>query len=222
MRKRYFILIFIFLGLIPIYQIPAVKKDFTDLYPNNDAAAQSLQTFRNKKIKEIEVNNIKWLYYCGGQGSETILFLHGMGGAYDLWWQQVLYFEPKYRVISYTLPPPISSLKQAAEGIEAILKQEKVTSCNLVGTSMGGYIAQYLVQTMPQHISKAVFGNTFPPNDLIKKENRFTSILVRFLPEAVIAYFAEQNLKKKVLPAASKNQELLAAFLLSLPFSKQS
>ncbi|WP_457610717.1 alpha/beta fold hydrolase [Lutibacter sp.] len=216
--KRIFISLIII--IIGIYLIPAPKTNFFKLYPINDHYSQSLKNFQAKPTKEVTINGIKWIYYVGGSGSKTILFIHGMGGAYNLWWQQIIKFEKSYKVISYTLPEDINSLQKTSEGILKILETEKIDKFYVVGTSMGGYIAQYLVSTIPDRIEKVVFGNTFPPNNLIAKENKTKSKLLPFLPEIVISKLGEKTLDKKIIPAA-KNSKLLKAFLVSLPFSKK-
>lgn len=213
-------LLAIFLILIAIYFIPAPKANFFKIYTNNDSFSKSLKDLQAKPTKEIMVDGVKWHYYTGGKGAKTILFLHGMGGSYDLWWQQITAFEKDYKVISYTLPESINTLKKASNGILKILKAEKVNKFYAVGTSMGGYITQYLVNLIPDRVEKAVFGNTFPPNTLIEKENATKSKIIPFLPEILISKLGEKKMKKELIPAA-KNSELLKAFLPSIPFSKK-
>lgn len=222
MKKKYtkIVLVILALLLISVYFIPASKSDFFKLYVNNDKTAQNLKEFKLRATKEIVINGVKWNYYAGGNGVKTILFIHGMGGSYDLWWQQIAEFEKDYKVISYTLPESIYSLEKTSEGILKILETENVDKFYAVGTSMGGYIAQYLVSIIPNRIEKAVFGNTFPPNNLIAKENETKSKIFPYLPEIIISKLGEEKLNNEIVPAA-KNSPLLKAFLVSLPFSKQ-
>ncbi len=215
----YFLLSVVVL-LVILYQIPAKKADFFKLYKKNDLPAQQLSAFYKKPVKTITVNGVDWKYFSGGKGEHTILLCHGMGGAYDLWWQQVAAFEKDYKIITYTLPDEIDNLQAVKTGLEAILNQEKVDKFYVVGTSMGGYIAQYLVKTMPERVEKAVFGNTFPPNDELVTENQTKFKIVSWLPEIVVGKFGEKSLDEKLLPAAH-HDSLLAAFLPSLPFSKK-
>jgi len=222
MRKNYFIrtLFLLIILLIGSYFIPVPQADFFDLYTKNDKPALSLKEFKNRVTKQITVNNVEWNYLTSGKGKETILFLHGMGGAYDLWWQQVIEFEKDYKIITYTLPEEINSLEKASEGILRILETENIDKLNVVGTSMGGYIAQYLVSSIPNRIEKAVFANTFPPNNLIEKVNATKSKVIPYLPEILLSKLGEKKLNNELIPAA-KNSELLKAFLPSLPFSKK-
>lgn len=206
--------------IITIYLIPAPKGDFFKLYTNNDPVAHRLMNFRARPLKTVRVEGIRWKYYSGGKGEKTLLFIHGMGGAYDIWWNQITALEKEYRVITYTLPKEINSLKKAKAGILAVLEQENVDRIVMIGTSMGGYIAQYLVKTMPARIEKAVFGNTFPPNRLYIKVNKKKRTFIPWLPEIIVWRSAQQELEQKLLPAGH-HDKLLAAFLPGLSFSKK-
>lgn len=92
-----------------------------------------------------------------------------MTGGYDFWWQQMNEFSPTYRVISVTYPP-VDNLADLGKGIVAILDKEKVDSTVVVGSSLGGYLTQYLAAAYPQRVTKAVFGNTFPKNDVLEEK----------------------------------------------------
>lgn len=216
--KKIFLIIIVL--IIILYQIPAKKTDFFKAYKKNDYASQTLRKFYKKETKAITVNGVTWKYLTSGNANKTLLFLHGMGGAYDLWWQQIDFFNKDYKVITYTLPEEIDNLEDALSGIKAILKKENVDKFYAVGTSMGGYIAQYILKKMPERLEKIVFSNTFPPNDDLLKQNKTKSKIIPLLPELVISWFGKKSIQEKLLPAA-QNDSLLKAFLPSLPFSKK-
>ena len=214
------ILILILLILIGVYYYPAPQRDFFELYEHDDEYSQSLKEFQSRTTSLIVVDDVKWNYYSGGKADKTLLFLHGMGGSYDIWWQQVLEFEKEYRVITYTLPQEINTLKKSAKGISAILAQEKVETFIAIGSSMGGYISQYLMNIMPERLEKVVFGNTFPPNKLIKQENIQKERFIPLLPELLLMKLGDKTLKNELIPAG-KYSKLLEAFLPSIQFNKQ-
>lgn len=202
-----------------LYIIPAPKRNFFKIYSDNIPASHKLHNFRSRPLSFVKVDDNTWQYYSGGQGNKTILFIHGMGGGYDIWWNQIFELEKDYKIITFTLPKQIASLGKTSNGIRAILDKENINKITVVGTSMGGYIAQYLVQTMPEKIDKVVFGNTFPPNRLIEKSNRTKRKYLPFLPEIIIAKLVQKEMKQKLLPAGNQDK-LLAAFMQGLPFNK--
>ncbi len=197
-----------------IYVFPVFKKPFARLYIGvPEEISGSLQAFRKQHPhRQLTVNGVVWNYISVGDGDETIVFLHGMGGGYDIWWQQIEALQNRCRVIAPTYPP-VPRLDLLRRGILAILAHEHVDQFNIVGSSLGGYLAQYLVSKDSDRIKKAVFANTFPPNDIIREKSRVTAKLLPLLPEWMVM----RNLRKTTLTAiypASGNSKLVAAYML--------
>ncbi len=153
-------------------------------------------------------------------GKTTVLFIHGMGGTYDIWWQQLQHFEKTHRVIAFTLPAEVSTLAEVERGVQALLDRERVDQLVVVGTSMGGYIAQYLMMRMPHRLRGVVMGHTFPPNAFIRKRHRLLAGMLRLLPAVAIKYYGWHVYRTRVFPAAG-DDPLVRCFLLSKPFSKR-
>ena len=176
---------------------------------------RGLEIFRSSHPPQsITIERETWEYLATGQGEETILFLHGMTGAYDIWWQQINALQDRYRIVSVTYPA-VHSLANLARGILGILEHENIVRVNLAGSSLGGYLAQYLVSQYPNLIQRVCFGNTFPPNALIARQNRGIGMLLPFLPESVVLSSVRKNIKESIYPAANQS-ELVLAFLLEL------
>lgn len=220
MKPKYISLILI-LFIAALYFVPSPQVEFKDNYKMNDEVSKSFESFISLPTKSIEFNDKQWTYFVGGEGEKTIFFAHGMGGSYYMWWQQYYALEKNYKVIAYDLPKGVSSLEEASEGILAILDAENIEKTSIVGTSMGGYITEYVVHKAPGRIDKAVFGNTFPPNRMIKENNEWKSKAATVLPGIIIYALRNQNYKKN-LAASSSNSGLLKAYLLSVPFDKKS
>lgn len=212
MEKIRFIFIGIVVVFILLYAIPNPDKTFNDLYEGEDASAEKLRQFRQQPLKTIAVNGETLNYLVTGSGTRTILFLHGMGGAYDIWFQQIEKLQTDYRIISVTYPP-VRDLHSLAQGILSILDEEKTEKVLVVGSSLGGYVAQYLVARHSDRIEKAVFGNTFPPNTVIKDEYGNLARIIPLLPEGVVMYVYRQNILTKAYPASGYHA-LTNAYLL--------
>jgi len=214
----------IIISIFLAYFVPVKYKNFVKEIQSNKEILEQYEVVKNHPLKKISVNGLEWYYYIkrpeNVKKPKTILFLHGMTGSYDIWWQQLYEFQKNYIVVSYTLPQKVDSLKKVEEGIFTILEQEQLEQIILVGTSMGGYIAQYLTNYYPEKIIGAVFSNTFPPNPIIKKENDLKSKFLRLIPEILFYRFFVSNIKNQILPT-SDNSQILKGFLLSLPITKK-
>lgn len=214
MRNLVMILCVVVLIIMAVYAFPVSKVPFDEVYAKvPEKVSASLLNFRSShNFEQIEVDETTWNYIATGKGPEVILLLHGMTGAYDIWWQIIALLKDRYRIVSLTYPP-LDSLEELSRGIMAILDQEQLTQVNLVGSSLGGYLAQYLIQKHPDKIKKAVFANTFPPNDIIAEKNRIIGKVLPFLPEWVIMRILRGSVDKAIFPA-SGNSEIVRAFII--------
>ncbi|NOY57102.1 MAG: alpha/beta hydrolase [Actinobacteria bacterium] len=184
-----------------------------DLYAHvEEGVRESLSGFRrDRKVRGLRVDDHVWHYVSFGAGDQTILFLHGMGGAYDIWWQQLEAFADRFRVVSVTYPD-VATLAGLRRGLLAILDAEGIDRFGVVGTSLGGYLAQYLVAHDADRIDRAVFANTFPPNDIIAAENVWTAAIASYLPERLVMGVFRKRVASGAVPAAG-GSPLVRAYL---------
>jgi pimeloyl-ACP methyl ester carboxylesterase len=211
MKKALLILIVVLIGL---YLLPVKQFTFDEKYPADDAMSESLRLFRDEPIKTLNFKNQNWTYFVAGQSDTTILFLHGMGGSYDIWWQQLNHFRKNYKVLSLSYPS-VKSLNELSEGIFAILEKEKIQKVVVVGSSLGGYLAQYLAVHHPEKMIKVSLGNTFAPNTENKAKNETLVKVMQWLPEWLVIKTIRAKYNKEVIPAAN-NHPVTDAFLNEL------
>ena len=215
-------LIVLFAALIALYFWPIPKRSFEKLSPKvAKDSSQSLLDFRkNNPLKTININNFAWNYISLGEATETILFLHGMTGAYDIWWQQIEALKSDYRIISVSYPA-VDSLEELSQGVLQILQAENIAKVKVLGSSLGGYLAQYLLAKYPQIITQAVFANSFPPNQIIIQKNKKLGALLPYLPPWLILKTLRKNFHEKVYPS-SANDELTLAYMLEQSYGRMS
>ncbi|HFD39056.1 MAG TPA: alpha/beta hydrolase, partial [Anaerolineae bacterium] len=106
MSKKWLILLIGVALLMAVYLYPGPHASFEELYARVEpSTVASLQAFRRAHPpRSVEVDGAPWEYVSLGDGPETILFLHGMTGAYDIWWQQLEALQEDYRLIAVTYP----------------------------------------------------------------------------------------------------------------------
>jgi len=221
-KKRWLIPLILIIVLAGVYLYPTPTKPFDELYADVETdTINSLVDFRQAHpVQTLDVEGVEWEYLVLGDSFETILFLHGMTGAYDIWWQQMEALQDEYRVISVTYPA-VDSLEDLEQGVMAILEEERVEHFYVVGTSLGGYFAQYLVTREPHDIWGVVFANTFPPNDIIAENNRTIGTLLPYLPEWLVMNVLSGSMRESVYPA-SDYSELVLAFGLEQTYGRMS
>lgn len=221
MRKWIWILVPIALLLV-LYLWPTRAPSFETLYGGVDAeTVKAFQEFRARHPlrKLVTEDGQTWEYLVGGKrDGEVVLFLHGMSGAADIWWRQIEALQDEYRVIAVTYPP-VDSLEEMEAGVLEILDREGVRRANVVGTSLGGYFAQFLASRHPERVLRVVLGNTFPPNDILAQENRTIGMLLPFLPDWVVLRFMRQSVERSIYPSSGYDAFTLA-YLMEMNYGR--
>ena len=177
-----------------------------------DRRIEALREFRRRqRLRSLERGGLVWRYHALGEGPRTLLFLHGMAGAGDIWFQQLEAYARRWRVVAPTYPAT-GSLKELANGVWAVLDAVGARRAVVVGSSLGGLLAQYLVADRPERVERVVFANTFPPGHPEILKGRRLAALARWLPERLVLGMMLRNARRKLVPAAG-GDALLAHYL---------
>ncbi len=109
--------------------------------------------------KEITYQHKRIFYRISGSGKPVIL-VHGFGEDGEVWRHQVEYLEKQFKLIVPDLPGSGKSeqiddmsMEGLAEVIHAIMHDEGIEACPVIGHSMGGYITLALVEKYWNHVS---------------------------------------------------------------------
>lgn len=201
------------LVLLGVYAFPIPKASFRVIYSGvPEAVVAALSSFRRRIApKRFNSGRITWHYHDVGTGENVIVFLHGMGGSGDIWFQQIEALKERFRCIAVTYPP-LPNLDLLRFGILGILEKENISRAHLVGSSMGGYLAQFLAAKDPTRIRKVILGNTFPPNNVIPRRARMGVRYLPWVPEWAIMAGMRRNARRVLFPAAG-DSELVDAYL---------
>ncbi len=122
----------------------------------------------------------KRLYYrVSGRGS-VLMLVHGFGEESSVWDGLLPALEDQYRVIVPDLPGsaeseliPDMTIEGMAEALHAVLHEEEVDTCVVIGHSMGGYITLALAEKYWNHVSAfGLFHSTSYADSEEKKATR--------------------------------------------------
>jgi 3-oxoadipate enol-lactonase len=107
-------------------------------------------------------------YESWGEGDETVVLGHGMGGSHAVWYQQVAFLASHYRVVTWDQrgfgrstgvtgdlgPVP------AVEDMVALFDHLDLEKAHVVGQSMGGWSALGFAIDQPERTSSLVMADT--------------------------------------------------------------
>ncbi len=112
-------------------------------------------------------NNVKIYYEIHGEG-EPLVLIQGLGGTIQSWEKQIGYFAQNFKVITIDnrgaglsdKPDSEYSIELFANDVKSVIDQLDITNINLLGLSMGGFIAQRFYKLYPDLVKTLILGCT--------------------------------------------------------------
>jgi 3-oxoadipate enol-lactonase len=111
--------------------------------------------------------------FCVEEGvGEPLVLIHGLGMSHELWEQQLPEFSKNFRTIAVDLrgfgrsscPSDSGSyaIEKLASDIACVIESLGIKPCHILGTSMGGFVAQMLVLDYPALCRSLILCHTAP------------------------------------------------------------
>jgi maspardin len=182
-------------------------------YKHVPAAQQdTLIKFRAEHIQNhLLVQGADWVYQAGGQGKQAIVFLPGGLGLAEAWFPMFAAFDQNYRTLAVTYSP-VSTMKELTDGIAAVLEAEGIRKTHVLGTSMGGMLAQCFVRQYPDKVDRLILANTAAPDkanaDHLEQHNRHA---LKY-PMWLIRWASVRSLDKHMAAIPPKEREFWKAY----------
>lgn len=126
------------------------------------AGAASLEDIQRRfPILDLRVGDAQWsVRDTAPSGGVPLVLLPGAGGTGDVFYRVMDAMAGARRLISVTYPA-LDDARSLASGIWDVLTALDVPEADLLGSSLGGYLAQSCTLLQPQRIRRAMFANTF-------------------------------------------------------------
>jgi pimeloyl-ACP methyl ester carboxylesterase len=139
----------------------ATPADGPDPYGNPDPEWMRIDW--REHLRTIDVVGAKTNYVEMGDGP-PLVFLHGLGGSWQNWLENIPHFARTHRVIALDLPgfgsspmPPWElSIPAYGRYFRDFLERIGVGRCSLVSNSMGGFIATEIAINEPERVDDLV------------------------------------------------------------------
>lgn len=190
-----------------------------------------------EETKFIQYKNIKVFCRIYGKGKAVVL-LHGLPVDGDIWKEQAEILKDYFHLIIPDLPGsgrsemlangntlPTGrqiSIDDYAELIKAILDEEKISQCTMIGHSMGGYITLAFAEKYPELLNGiGLFHSSAFADDEEKKQTRRKTIefvqkngIEAFLQTMIPNLFAENKHQNKINELINDGKRLSAKSLI--------
>lgn len=121
-------------------------------------AARDAFATRNPEGRET-LNACDWGVIDTGGPGPALLLIPGTLGRADIFWQQIDALAPRLRVIAVSYPAQGGIVDWAGD-LCALLDARGIDRAAVLGSSLGGYVAQYMAGAHPSRVSHLFAANT--------------------------------------------------------------
>lgn len=165
------------------------------------------------------------VYIDGGRG-EAIVLLHGHPLNRTMWRAQIEFLQTNYRVIAPDLrgygetsvAGDVSTMKEMASDVAALLHSLNLEKVILGGLSMGGYVAFEFYHQFPNRVRALILADTKPSTDTEEaRQKRFDSA-EKALKEGM-SPIAEEMLHKALAPQTLETKSETVNFVKEMMLS---
>jgi pimeloyl-ACP methyl ester carboxylesterase len=124
------------------------------------------------RIQSVKLQETLWQYVIAGHSRYPLILLPGEERFAEYWFRLVLALQNKQQVLAITLPA-LDTIAAYTQGLAELLDYLKMPEIDLLGTSLGGCIAQEFVRRYPHRVRRLVLANSFLPDCRLPHLSRF-------------------------------------------------
>ncbi|MCF3935076.1 alpha/beta hydrolase [Acuticoccus sp. M5D2P5] len=109
--------------------------------------------------ERVRLNGRDWGVIEAGDAGPVLVLIPGTLGRADIFWQQIEALEDRARLLVPTYPVTGGIAEWSAD-LLALFDQRGISRARLLGTSLGGYLAQYFASVHPERVETLLPANT--------------------------------------------------------------
>lgn len=109
--------------------------------------------------RRMTVNGREWGTIRAGDTGPALVLIPGTLGRADIFWHQIKALEGEARILALTYPATGGIAEWAAD-VAAMITSEGLDTAVVLGSSLGGYLAQYFAGHYPRQVRGIVAANT--------------------------------------------------------------
>jgi maspardin len=109
--------------------------------------------------QRVILNGREWGVVEVGAEGPVLLLIPGTLGRGDIFWQQMEALENRARILAVTYPTT-GGVEEWTVDLIALLDARGINRATILGSSLGGYFAQYIAAVHPERVEKLIAANT--------------------------------------------------------------
>lgn len=126
--------------------------------------------------QRVSLNGREWgLIDLDGSGP-ALLLIPGTLGRADIFWQQMAALKGRVRILSVSYPDS-GGVEEWAGDLIAMISDRDIEKITVLGSSLGGYLAQYIAAVHPDRVERLIAANTLYDTAPAKRNPPYSSDL---------------------------------------------
>ena len=122
---------------------------------------QGLVSFlKTHTYQEAEIRGHRFRYLFCGRGSTVLALFVGGLGRQELWYPYIGRLEKDYRILTFSYPDTCRNNRELLQAIHELMEDLGISSCVVIGSSFGGYLAQQFVRNWPEMTKALILFST--------------------------------------------------------------
>ncbi|WP_417681761.1 alpha/beta fold hydrolase [Roseibium sp.] len=109
--------------------------------------------------ERMDLNGRSWGVRFTGSDGPVLLLIPGTLGRGDVFWQQVEALSNRLRIVTVSYPETGSIADWSAD-LQTLFDRLEIGEATVLGSSLGGYLVQYLASEAPERVTRLIAANT--------------------------------------------------------------
>ena len=126
--------------------------------------------------QRVTVNGREWGVVEAGKGGPALLLIPGTLGRADVFWQQIAALEDRARIIAVSYPGS-GGVREWSDDLATLCGRYGLSGVTVLGSSLGGYLAQYFAASHPELVTRLIAANTLTSVADLKSRPPYSSDL---------------------------------------------
>ncbi|MGN6462747.1 MAG: alpha/beta fold hydrolase, partial [Pseudolabrys sp.] len=131
-------------------------------------------------IRSTRIDSIDWPFIDTGGNGPALIMLPGSVGTCEMFFKQIAALRDRFRIVSVGYPA-LADPARLADGLAALMDALKLDKASVLGSSFGGYWAQFFALRHPARVETLFLGNIFVTPDELFANPMFAPDRVRSL-----------------------------------------
>lgn len=124
--------------------------------------------------ERLVANGREWGVVQAGDDGPALVLIPGTLGRTDIFWQQIEALKNRARILALTYPSS-GGVVDWADDLAALMNRFGIDRATILGSSLGGYLAQYFAATHPEMTERLIAANTLRSTAEIKSRPPYSS-----------------------------------------------